>query len=179
MRPVGVRLSGLAAVFIHCIWALPQTLLGLCVFLVVRMADSGSESSVYRLSTVLTRTTLLGGGISLGMFIFSFDYRRGRGRPAPKAQARMDAHEWGHAVQSCMLGPLYLPLVGLPSIVRAAAFRFGRSPKWRGALGTNNGKGVRRDTLWYYSGYPEAWADRIAGVDRSGRSGSRGASSDG
>ncbi|MFW5994889.1 MAG: hypothetical protein ACOCRN_02170 [Spirochaetia bacterium] len=171
MRAGGIRLHHLAAVLVHLSWALPQTLLGFCLFLVVRMFDSGAKSRVYRLSTVLTRTTLLGGGVSLGMFIFSLDYRRAFGRPVRQAQARMDAHEWGHVVQSCMLGPLYLPVVGVPSIVRAAILRSSRRRTRRHSRGTVHGTAARRDASWYYRGYPEAWADRLAGIDRERRTG--------
>jgi len=171
MRAGDIRPHHLAAVLVHCSWALPQTLLGFCLFLVVRIADARSKSCGYRLSTVLTRTTLLGGGVSLGMFVFSLDYRRAYGRPVPRAQARMDAHEWGHVVQSCMLGPLYLPLVGVPSILRAAALRGSRQRSRRHSLKATHRRGVRRDASWYYCGYPEAWADRIAGIDRSRKPG--------
>lgn len=54
-------------------------------------------------------------------------------------------HEYGHCRQSKMLGPLYLLVVGLWSAIRAQ-FRLYKAGK-------------------YYKGYPEAWADRLGGVD--------------
>ena len=57
-------------------------------------------------------------------------------------------HEYGHFMQSCVLGPLYLLLIGIPSIIHAAWWtQFGRS--------TN-----------YYSFFTEAWADKNGGVKR-------------
>lgn len=51
-------------------WELPQTLLGLIVFVLVRLLDRWAATHRYGKSTVLTRTTLLDGGVSLGMFPF-------------------------------------------------------------------------------------------------------------
>jgi hypothetical protein len=51
-----------------------------------------------------------------------------------------------------MLGPLYLPLVGVPSSCRVAyaiAYRALTGRRWDG----------------YFRGYPEDWADRLANVD--------------
>ena len=54
----------------------------------------------------------------------------------------------GHGTQSKWLGPLYLPLIGLPSIIHCAIFV---------ALGRK----------WNYYGFPtEKWADKIAGIRR-------------
>lgn len=60
----------LAAVLLHWTWGLPQTLLGFLVFLTVRIIDRTSFSFFYKTGTRLTRTTLLGAGLSLG-FLYS------------------------------------------------------------------------------------------------------------
>ena len=52
-----------------------------------------------------------------------------------------------------MLGPLYLPVVGLPSISRAAY-----ALVYREVTG--------RQWTRYYDGFPEDWADRLGGVQR-------------
>ena len=52
-----------------------------------------------------------------------------------------------------MLGPLYLPLVGVPSVSRvinSVAYHHLKRKPWTG----------------YYKGYPEDWADRLGGVER-------------
>ena len=65
-------------------------------------------------------------------------------------------HEYGHALQSRMLGPLYLAVVGAPSVLRVAyaslQYVVTRRP-WDG----------------YYDGFPESWADRLGGVVRRPR----------
>lgn len=55
-------------------------------------------------------------------------------------------HEYGHSIQSLIFGPLYLVVVGLPSILRViygSIFYAINKKKW----------------LNYYKGYPENWAD--------------------
>jgi len=64
--------------------------------------------------------------------------------------------ELGHARQSRLLGPLYLPVVGVPSTIRVAyafVYKHARGKRWGG----------------YYDGFPEKWADELGGVDRSKR----------
>ena len=63
-------------------------------------------------------------------------------------------HEHQHTIQGEHLGPLYLPLVGLPSVLRvvyAAMYRARTGRRWSR----------------YYDGWPENSADRLGGADRS------------
>lgn len=76
-------------------------------------------------------------GLSLGMFLF---VPRGR-------DPWFLVHEYGHTIQSLILGPCYLPLVGIPSLLWALAPPFRR--KW-----------YQGDTP-YDSVYPENWATRL------------------
>lgn len=71
---------------------------------------------------------------ALGMFIFL-------AQTSEQTQKRLLVHEYGHTVQSLLLGPFFLPVVGIASGIRAAAWT-----------------GVRRS---YYSAYPERWANRL------------------
>ena len=75
--------------------------------------------------------TNLFGGVSLGYFIFL------------DTENEIDIHhEWGHQLQSLLLGPLYLLVIGLPSAI---------------CCGFNLHKG---NNYKYYN-YPwEAWADK-------------------
>jgi hypothetical protein len=90
-----------------------------------------------------------GTGVSLGHVVF---WSRENSR-WHDLDLRNRAHELGHTRQSRLLGPLYLPVVGLPSISRAAyalAYREMTGQQWNR----------------YYDGYPEKWADRLGGVQR-------------
>ena len=60
------------------------------------------------------------------------------------------AHEYGHTIQSKKLGPLYLLVIGLPSLIWAGCF-----DKYRQKRGVS-----------YYSFYSEKWADKLGGVER-------------
>jgi hypothetical protein len=79
-------------------------------------------------------------GVSLGFFIFLGE---GHDRAAI-------SHEYGHSLQSLLLGPLYLPVVGVPSFIRATLWMLLKKPE-----------------AAYYKGYPERWADRLGKVDRA------------
>ena len=90
-----------------------------------------------------------GTGISLGHIVF-WSHESSRWHDL---DIRNRAHELGHTKQSRLLGWLYLPVIGLPSISRAAY-----------ALAHREVTG--RQWTRYYEGYPENWADRLGGVIR-------------
>ena len=58
-------------------------------------------------------------------------------------------HEYGHSIQSRILGPLYLLLIGLPSL-----------------LGNIYCSHFHKDSQWYYRQPWEHWADVLGGVQR-------------
>ena len=68
------------------------------------------------------------------------------------ALERILRHEYGHSIQSMILGPAYLPVVGIPSILWCRVPSLGRS--WR--------SGKRS----YYSFFTERSADRFGGNKR-------------
>lgn len=101
---------------VQCTWGLLQTAAGAAVFLRFRKCPRsfchGAVVTVYPLYSSL----------SLGPFIFLTDKppRDRSGRvPREEIPRRRLVHEYGHTVQSLILGPLYLPVVGLPSTLWA------------------------------------------------------------
>lgn len=122
--------------FLLYLWQLPQNLLGL--FLVL-LFDAEPEICFGRkVYLVYDYNEDLCLGISLGNYIL---YERGD-------ETEEDIkHEHGHQIQSLILGPLYLIVIGLPSLIWAA-FRSSSSKKS------------------YYSFYTEKWADKLGGVER-------------
>ena len=83
---------------------------------------------------------------SLGLFIFIAE------EPYPHLQEedlsrRLLVHEYGHTVQSLILGPLYLPVIFLPSCLWAALPWFRRRR--------------REKRISYFSFYTERWANRL------------------
>jgi len=123
------------------LWQLPQNLLGLGVM----WAMSPGVEETFRGCRVL-RSEKMQGGISLGRYIVI-----GKQFLNPVTER----HEWGHTLQSRLLGPFYLPVVGIPSLLWAALWKPGR--KWD-----------------YYAFYTERWADHLAGIRRQVSSGGRG-----
>lgn len=113
-------------------WGLPQTLLGFAVFL----KNYKEPHSLHRYAIHTTWKRDLS-GVSLGLFIFT-----GKGCTRDTKD-----HEFGHSIQSLILGPLYLPLIGLPSLLW--------NRNWRKTLKrTGHVKN-------YFTFYTESWAEQI------------------
>ena len=134
------------------VWELPQNLLGLVLWGFEHMVDGPHPREVdkERLFLRSQRTA-----VSLGWFVF---WAEGETRYAVFDE-HTRAHEYGHTFQSRWLGPLYLPLVGVPSVLRvlySIAYREITGERWTG----------------YFDGYPERWADHLGGVVRDPRCGS-------
>ena len=121
------------------IWEAPQSLLGFLIYLMKRRS-SGKPEKWHCRALIPAK----GFGISLGWFIF-YPVPDHRGK---RTDLRSMKHEVGHALQSQWLGPLYLLVVGIPSLARILYsklyFKIHRK-SWDG----------------YYLGYPERWADRL------------------
>ncbi len=116
---------------LQCTWGLPQTLVGLVLFLVNK--KKGCPCRIYHGGVCTTWNR--GGGVSLGLFFFC------------EEGERLVRHEYGHTIQSLLLGPFYLLLVGLPSLVWCNLPYFRR---YRKRTGTP-----------YSALYCEGWADRL------------------
>lgn len=97
--------------FIDWVWQLPQNLLGLCY-------SKLTDAAIYLYKSKLPRTmfynNVLPGSVSLGNYIFLSDYQ--------SKSKTVRAHEEGHSIQSLILGPLYLIIIGLPSIIWATLY---------------------------------------------------------
>lgn len=97
---------------LQCTWGVLQTAAGAAVFLRFRHCPH------FRFHGAVVTVYPLYSSLSLGPFIFLTDKPprdRGGKIPYPEVPRRMLVHEYGHSVQSLILGPLYLPVVGLPS----------------------------------------------------------------
>jgi len=81
-------------------WGFPQTLLGFVIFLICHKCPHRQYHG-----TIVTRWHQRG-SLGVGMFLFL-------GEDDPQVVV----HEYGHAVQSLILGPLFLPVMGIPSFL--------------------------------------------------------------
>lgn len=125
------------------LWQLPQNLLGLLLSIIL-----GYEIKIDFLghchhlpASLLFFNSRIKGGISLGRYIIM------------TCRYLTDHNSWyherGHSIQSIILGPLYLLVIGLPSLLWAAFYR-------------NN----EADPNGYYRFFTEKWADKLGGVKR-------------
>jgi len=130
-RGPGIILRTLFGI-LQIFWGFPQTVLGLIVFLMNRKERHERYRCVCH--TVWKRNDY---GLSLGMFVFTGD----------DGGFSDIAHEYGHCVQSLILGPLYLPVIGIPSWIHCIAL---------------DGKQDAESSSKYYQFYTEAWAERLA-----------------
>lgn len=118
------------------VWELPQNLLGFILTFFYRT----DNTLQYKFKKIRICSNFPG-GISLGNFVWIKTY------PYNTPTWNIVKHEWGHTRQSRYLGPLYLLIIGLPSLIWAAIYtpKFGCS---------------------YYDFYTEKWADELGGVER-------------
>ena len=127
------------------IWQFPQHIIAYVIILIncksIKLMVSKDGISHYLVDH------LFDSAISLGNYIFldsdgNFSYKTIK-------------HEFGHQKQSLMLGPLYLIVIGLPSIIGNIIDRIKH-------------KYFRRyyDLDFYYKQPWEAWADKLGGVVR-------------
>jgi len=131
-------------IIIQCTWGILQTLLGALLFLL----NIRYEHSFYH-GCIRTKWRKYG-GVSLGLFIFVTDDE------VVKICDRMSVHEYGHTIQSLILGPLYLVVVGITSSVWCM------SPYFQKKREDNN--------LPYSSFCIEKWADLLGEKITGGRS---------
>ena len=113
-------------ILLQCTWCLPQNLAGLCMALICRKHAHARFQSAY------VTAWRFRGCTSMGCFIFM-------------NEKAMQVHEYGHTMQSAVLGWLYLPVIALPSMLwfHLPVFR-----RYR-----------RKKRMSYYRFYTEKWAN--------------------
>lgn len=126
-------------IFIQCTWGAVQSIMGAGLLLLLgKQKHSLYRCAVlteYTLDTLPRRMRTLG-SVSLGMFIFV------NATHGEDNARRTAAHEYGHTIQSLLLGPLYLLIVGIPSFLWCKHYSHHRAEyKARG--------------IDYYSRFPE------------------------
>ncbi len=121
--------------FLQFTWALPQNIIG---FLMTRKYKNDSENFF---NSRIYYHQENWGGISMGMFII---INKNRGE---EWLSSTKVHEFGHSIQSIILGPLYLFVIGIPSFIWCNAKKFIKLRKEKGVS--------------YYTFYPERWANYL------------------
>ena len=129
------------------LWQLPQNVIG---FLIVKITKA-KKRKIGNIDYYTCR--LFNSAVSLGKYIILDDIYLAY--PDYYIKNTIN-HEYGHSKQSKILGWFYLLVVGAPSMVRNIYNRIAHK-KWM----------YEKRAAWYYSGYPEKWADKLGGVKRS------------
>ena len=118
------------------IWQLPQHIVALIYFgyLVMMCKDLGVDS---RYKQAIVIPCVMRGAVTLGNYVFvglNSEYKK------------TVKHELGHTIQSKILGPLYLIVIGIPSITYCGLRRLFPS--------------LRKKN--YYDFYTEKWANNLS-----------------
>lgn len=128
----------------QCTWGILQTMLGFVVFLMHyknnHFCYHGAIITVWEPKT----------SVSLGLFVFvtsePYFAKKYEGEISTEELSnRLLVHEYGHTIQSLILGPLYLIVIGIPSTL------------W-GFLG---GKKRRDEQVPYGAFFTEKWANQL------------------
>ncbi|MFA6866380.1 MAG: hypothetical protein WCR54_02565 [Clostridia bacterium] len=118
-------------------WALPQNLLG-AILTFTKYKNSHREKFFNSLISYHQEDW---GGVSLGMFIITNSTRGEAWTNDTKV------HEFGHSIQSLILGPFYLLVIGLPSTIWC------NTKKWQDYR--------KNKEVSYFEFYPEKWANYL------------------
>lgn len=121
---------------IKWLWQFPQNMLALCIEGILCQAAYREGKAG---NNIIIVNSVLPSAMSLGDCLFV----------NPMSSQRTIQHECGHSKQSDILGPLYLIVIGIPSllhnIVHYLCSKIGI--KWN-----------------YYHFYTEYWADKLSGI---------------
>ena len=129
---------------VQCTWGILQTMLGFVIFM------KHFKNKHFRYHGAIITVWESKSSMSLGLFVFvtSAPYfaKKFEGEISVRELSnRLLVHEYGHTIQSLILGPLYLIVIGIPSTL------------W-GFLG---GKKRRDEQIPYGAFFTEKWANHL------------------
>lgn len=131
---------------VQCTWGILQTLVGFVIFLL----HLGEKHFWYHGAVVTGWNHQFSASIGLFLFISygqKSDKKQKKDVSLEELSERLLIHEYGHTIQSLLLGPLYLPVIAIPSALWCFLPCCGRKRE--------------AEQISYYSFYPEKWADRL------------------
>lgn len=114
------------------VWQLPQNLVGLIYKIILK----GEKKILDQRNSSFYIAPTMNGGVSFGKYIFLSN-------DSGQIESVYD-HEFGHCIQSRILGPLYLLVVGIPSGIHCLLHD-----------GSSN----------YYDFWTEKWANKLGGIE--------------
>lgn len=120
------------------IWSQPQTVFGCVLYHLVDALNAYVNKKRYKEARVIY-LPVQEWGVSLGPYIFLSE---------DNVLDRDLRHEYGHTIQSYYLGPLYLLIVGVPSVILKFASLYSDYVNEH-----------------YFNFWPESWAERLGEVE--------------
>ena len=117
-------------------WQLPQLIVAFIYYWYLKRKDEILDTCTCQGAIVFIKRKSCG-SVTLGNHIFL----------SPRATDTTVRHEWGHTRQSLILGPLYLIVIGIPSIIWASVH-----------------KKIAPDTS-YFDFFTEKWANKLGGIE--------------
>lgn len=117
-------------------WQLPQLIAAFIYYWYLKRKDEILDTCTCQGTIVFIKRKSCR-SVTLGPYIFL----------SLKATDTTVRHEWGHTRQSLILGPLYLIVIGIPSIIWAATHR---------TIAPNTD---------YFDFFTEKWANKLGDVD--------------
>ncbi len=134
-----VKRSKLFDVFFYAVqwtWCLPVNIVGLIAYLICTKIK-GYKTQKFGYANIVYMPWNQG-GLSMGLFIFMRE-----DHPDKEWTYNTRIHEYGHTWQCLLLGPLYYPVVAIPSMIWCNCFK-----KYR-----------EKNNVSYYKLYCESWAN--------------------
>lgn len=122
---------------LNCTWGIIQNTFASIIFLFLIITK---KREVYTFNGAIVTQWDNKFSCGCGLFIFF-------GHKSAKNADEVLVHEYGHTIQSTILGPLFMFIVGLPSAVWAFMPMFVKQR--------------RQGKYNYYDFYPESWANRL------------------
>lgn len=121
---------------IKWLWQFPQNMIALCIEGVLRQAAYREGKAD---GNIIIVNSTLPSAMSLGDYLFV----------NPMSSQKSIQHECGHSKQSDILGPLYLIVIIIPSLLHNIVYYLCSKIgiKWN-----------------YYSFYTESWANKLVGI---------------
>lgn len=124
--------------FLQLTWGICHNLLGMLLWLILTVVNPKRKREYYH-GAILTHWKF-SFSMGLGMFIFY-------GHEGTEEEKEVKVHEYGHTIQSIILGPFFLFVIGIPSVVWAFTPAFVRMRK--------------KGKIKYTDFYPEHWANTL------------------
>ena len=134
-------------IFIQCTWGIFQTIVGCIVFML-----NYKNSKHFFYNGVIVTLWNKKAGFSLGLFIFvppepRFYNAEKYNFSKDELIERLMIHEFGHSIQSLILGPLYFVVIGLVSSIWSFSSKFSKLRK--------------NKSVSYFDFYTEKWANYL------------------